>query len=122
MPTNFLLPAFAAVPGMPSKASLMQANTLLSIRPQQPPVQETLYDGFDYFHHVIQSPLPLPLPQLTMDRFSTAKAVVQDKAKSGILVARPGDDVAVTTLGTGSAVPSKYRNGMLFYSRVFVKS
>lgn len=24
---------------------------------------------------------------------------------------KPGDDVVVTTLGTGSALPSKYRNG-----------
>lgn len=107
--------SFAAAPGMPSQTSLLRANTLVSIRPRRPPVNETVNEGFDFFHSVILSPTPLPLPDSTMKQFTAAKAAVGDHVKSGLLVARPGDDVIVTTLGTGSAVPSKYRNGTPSY-------
>jgi ribonuclease Z len=41
------------------------------------------------------------------------KAVQAQEQTLGVRPMSPGDDIVVTTLGTGSAVPSKYRNGEL---------
>ena len=40
--------------------------------------------------------------------FETAKEAVS--AEEGSYPAQPGDDVVITSLGTGSAAPGKYRN------------
>ncbi len=42
------------------------------------------------------------------DAFETAKEAVS--AEEGSYPAQPGDDVVITSLGTGSAAPGKYRN------------
>jgi ribonuclease Z len=39
-----------------------------------------------------------------------ARQKVQSDPRSAETTTRPGDDITVTTLGTGSAIPSKYRN------------
>jgi hypothetical protein len=35
-------------------------------------------------------------------------------AEVPVQILQPGDDVIITCLGTGSAMPGKYRNGILF--------
>ena len=53
-----------------------------------------------------------PREKFIHDNFPAAFAPVQ-KAASELpeIPSSPGDDLRVTTLGTGSAVPSVYRNG-----------
>ena len=38
---------------------------------------------------------------------------IKDLVKATHRVPKPGHDVVITTLGTGSALPSKYRNGLI---------
>lgn len=44
-----------------------------------------------------------------MEMYNVVKRVIDEEGPKR--VERKGDDVVVTTLGTGSALPSKYRNG-----------
>nr|ODO03678.1 hypothetical protein L204_00014 [Cryptococcus depauperatus CBS 7855] len=51
----------------------------------------------------------------TMPEYATAcrsarRAVLEDPRNTNSLIPQVGDDLIVTTLGTGSAIPSKYRN------------
>jgi len=39
-----------------------------------------------------------------------ARRNVANDPRSTVTETKPGDDITVTTLGTGSAIPSKYRN------------
>lgn len=39
-----------------------------------------------------------------------ARRNVENDRRSNVTESKPGDDIIVTTLGTGSAIPSKYRN------------
>ena len=43
--------------------------------------------------------------------FKQAKKDMLELGSSRVVEPGPGDDFRITTLGTGSALPSKYRNG-----------
>jgi hypothetical protein len=45
------------------------------------------------------------------DSFAKARKQAAELASTRIAEPGPGDDFRITTLGTGSALPSKYRNG-----------
>jgi hypothetical protein len=45
------------------------------------------------------------------DSFNNAREQISQLTSSHTHEPAPGDDFRVTTLGTGSALPSKYRNG-----------
>ncbi|CUA74010.1 ribonuclease Z [Rhizoctonia solani] len=47
------------------------------------------------------------------DSFTKAREQVSELISSRAHEPTPGDDFRITTLGTGSALPSKYRNGMI---------
>ncbi|CAE6409731.1 unnamed protein product [Rhizoctonia solani] len=49
------------------------------------------------------------------DSFNKARQQISDLMSSHTHDPAPGDDFRVTTLGTGSALPSKYRNGSIFF-------
>jgi len=52
------------------------------------------------------------LPSSTRLSHDSAKHVVKDiLVEHAKLAPKPGDDVVLVPLGTGSAVPSRYRNG-----------
>lgn len=68
-------------------------------------------EEYDRFHPAVTSPAPTPLPPSTLERFSEAKANIETFRRSGRLPTPKGADVKILPLGTGSAIPSKYRNG-----------
>ena len=84
--------------------------------PQAPSVQPTLMSGlpagFDMGRNTTDDELfKQGLTDKSWDKYAQACATVQEEvSKLTPPVEVPGDDVVVTTLGTGSALPSKYRN------------
>ena len=105
----------------------MVGNQIVSMRPFKPPIIETPVQ--DNFHPAIKSNEPVPLPHWTARKFraakqSVARALRRSRSRSRSVGStrsgsesdsapslRGGRDVGVLPLGTGSAVPSKYRNG-----------
>ncbi|KAG6823069.1 hypothetical protein H0H87_001946 [Tephrocybe sp. NHM501043] len=77
------------------------------MRTAGPPV---LRQSIDSFHKTATSSDPPILPQETLDMFTKAKKDVEEHIASGRLCVPVGSEVKVISLGTGSAVPSKYRN------------
>lgn len=62
----------------------------------------------DTFHPALAAREQGTLPNPFADVYNQAKARVAAQPHAD---ASPGSDVVITTLGTGSAMPSKYRNG-----------
>jgi ribonuclease Z len=73
--------------------------------PPTPPTIATS-NHVDTFYPVVETGVKLTpqLARLFEQARDNVKATIQPQP-------RPGDDVVVTTLGTGSSMPSKYRNG-----------
>ncbi|KAF9466199.1 beta-lactamase-like protein [Collybia nuda] len=115
-PETFPIPKFSlaprkkieVVPNLPPNTCLMRSNLLISMRPPAPPVTETC-EG-DLFHEAISSESPIALPALTRERFSASRAGVEDHIASGKVHVPKGADVGIIPLGTGSAIPTKFRN------------
>ncbi|KAH7921559.1 hypothetical protein BV22DRAFT_1038537 [Leucogyrophana mollusca] len=106
---NFVLQAkqdIGTISDLPIHTTAMVTNTLVDIRPPRPPVKEKDAEAHDLFHPSILSTAPLVVPDLTRKRFAEARARVQGRQSP----TGPGGDVIICTLGTGSAIPSKYRN------------
>ena len=91
----------------------MSSNLLIQMRPPAPPVQETFAEGGDLFHPAIssQNTSLRTLPTPTSERFMVAKKNIEDHLTNGTVNVPKGADVGVIPLGTGSAIPTKYRNG-----------
>ena len=118
----------SAVQNLPRSTQPMVANQIVSMRPFKPPIVET--PAKDHFHPAIQSNEPVPLPLWTARKFRAAKKSVASALRRSRSRSRSvgsarsdsgsesdsapslrGRDVGILPLGTGSAVPSKYRNG-----------
>ena len=95
----------------------MPSNLLIQMRPPAPPVQETFAEGGDLFHPAVSSQNTnlRTLPTLTLERFADAKKNVEDHLGTGSVNIPKGAEVGVIPLGTGSAIPTKYRNGWSIY-------
>jgi ribonuclease Z len=90
----------------------MNANTLVRMRPPQPPVLDPVLEGRDPFHPAIASGSGWALPEGTREQFAIAKANVQaHQIARNDRPSKPGDDLVVIPLGTSSATSSRYRNG-----------
>ena len=100
----------AAVIGLPGKAVLAEPNTLLHVRPVRPPVQDELAKEDEFNPLAVAGSLP-ELSGPVMETFAAVKAEVAERMGRGSPASAPGDDVVVTPLGTGSAIPTKMRNG-----------
>lgn len=104
-------------PSLPNNSTLLVPNTVIGMQPAKAPVvgERILKDQ--------QFPLDPSVLDATRERvraewpeFATvidaARARVEEEAAKRVDVKSvPGDDIVITTLGTGSAIPSKYRNG-----------
>ena len=124
---NLLIINVSAIQNLPRSAQPMVGNQIVSMRPFKPPIIETPVQ--DNFHPAIKSNEPVPLPHWTARKFraakqSVARALRRSRSRSRSVGStrsgsesdsapslRGGRDVGVLPLGTGSAVPSKYRNG-----------
>ena len=87
----------------------MTANFCISVRPPGPPKQDPQATRVDLFHPQITSNEPLALSPTILKQYDSAKETAASALASR--ESKPGDDVTVIPLGTGSAVPSIYRNG-----------
>ena len=85
-----------------------------SIRPPREPVVESPYN--EERHKLIRDALYGPgveIPAAMRDAFAEARSrYAAIEATMEDARARPGDDVVVTPLGTSSALPNLYRNGI----------
>jgi ribonuclease Z len=88
----------------------MRANLSVDLHPPRPPAQNLDAEKSDIFHPAVSSNSFLDLPELTRTRFMEAQAAVQSDSGPQ-LEGMPGKDVMICPLGTGSAMPSKFRNG-----------
>ena len=104
-----MLHKIAGLPPSVSVASLQK----IGLRPLAAPVeQESKQDHFHYQVRSAKTIAAVPLEPEIEKAFERAKRQIEQVERSnGPRAPQPGDDVIVTTLGTGSAMPSKYRNG-----------
>ncbi|KAG2355809.1 hypothetical protein BDR07DRAFT_1425171 [Suillus spraguei] len=91
---------------LPSNTDYMRAHTVINIRPPRPPLRDSEAEANDLFHPAALSGEPPSLSDAAKTQFSEARARVDEATIPDII----GKDVTVVTLGTGSAIPSKYRN------------
>ncbi len=108
----------AAITGLPAKAVPAEPNTLLHVRPVRPPVQDELAREDEFNPLVAAGSLP-ELSDSVMEKFAAVKAAVAERMGRDSPAIAPGDDVVITPLGTGSAVPTKMRNGELGAVQVY---
>ncbi|KAG6818817.1 hypothetical protein H0H93_001378 [Arthromyces matolae] len=96
-----------SIPNIPSNSSILAAGQSFNMRNSTCTTAPELRDTF---HKTVTSNKPILLPRETQYLFRNAKANVNDRISSGNVPTPKGSDVKVISLGTGSAVPSKYRN------------
>ncbi|KAI0826548.1 hypothetical protein BC628DRAFT_239357 [Trametes gibbosa] len=100
---------FSSITDLPPKAILSQRNHVVPVRPLRPPeIDDKAKAGeFDGFATTGS------LPELS-DAMRKKFAEVNDRIKIRIgrrsPAAKPGDNIVVTPLGTGSAIPTRSRN------------
>lgn len=88
----------------------MEANIVVSMRPPCPAAVE-IDSGRDRFHPAIRSPELFELPPATLKCFDEARRRIEMFIAAGNAPKPPGGNVGILPLGTGSSLPSKYRNG-----------
>ncbi|KAF9454406.1 hypothetical protein P691DRAFT_717421 [Macrolepiota fuliginosa MF-IS2] len=111
-PQTFPLPKFntsAVTPltnisSLPNKTSIMTANLTASLRPPGPPQLDSSAPD-DRFHSAFTQ--PQPLPEATAAAFEKAKEAI---SRRPVVHKETPSGVTVLPLGTGSAMPTKYRN------------
>jgi ribonuclease Z len=91
---------------LPSNTDCMRAHTMIDVRPPRPPLRDSEAEANDLFHPAVLSGEPPSLSDAARIQFSEARARVDEASVPDVI----GKDVTVVTLGTGSAIPSKYRN------------
>lgn len=91
---------------LPSNTDCMRAHTMIHMRPPRPPLRDPEAEANDLFHPAVLSGEPPSLSDAARIHFSEARAYVEEATVLDAI----GKDVTVVTLGTGSAIPSKYRN------------
>lgn len=105
--------SFVAVTGLPPKTTLSQPNTILHVRPSRPPTQDESARADEFNPLVAAGSLP-ELSDSVKGRFAAVTRRVSDRVRRGSPASQPGDDVVITPLGTGSAIPTLTRNGMFW--------
>ncbi|KAI8986907.1 beta-lactamase-like protein [Trametes punicea] len=74
------------------------------------PPNATLAANEDEFNSLAESDALPELSDSVREVFASVKAKVHERMGRGSPAAQPGDDVVITPLGTGSAVPTRLRN------------
>ncbi|KAI0746847.1 beta-lactamase-like protein [Daedaleopsis nitida] len=100
---------FSSVDGLPPKAVLALPDTILRVRPLRPPMPDENAKDDEFNPLAAKGLLPV-LSSSVMEKFAAAKARVSDRVGRNSPASQLGDDVVVTPLGTGSALPTKMRN------------
>ncbi|KAI0372022.1 hypothetical protein BV20DRAFT_964716 [Pilatotrama ljubarskyi] len=111
IPKYSLKPArdFAVVGGLPPKAVLSYRDLQVHVRPPRPPAKDGRTKE-DEFAPIADSDILPELSSSLQEKFTELKAKVNARISRRSPAAQPGDDIVITPLGTGSAVPTKLRN------------
>lgn len=120
-PTIFPVPAHAVVPSppaaMPPNAQQLVPNHLITVYPPKPVsiaedhVKDQIFPTTEAGLAEARVALRQANPEYAAAVDAAQAAIAADAERRGSRPSLPGDDIVVTTLGTGSAIPSKYRNG-----------
>ncbi|KAF6761776.1 tRNA processing endoribonuclease [Ephemerocybe angulata] len=103
------------IPNLPKHTYIMETNTVVPIHPAGKPAKSRQALEKDYFHPVLKrqksdGSIPVDLSKESAQKFEEARQMVEEVKKSMEGVEKkPGDDVVVVPLGTGSAIPGQYR-------------
>ncbi|KAH9941310.1 uncharacterized protein BXZ73DRAFT_42209 [Epithele typhae] len=98
----------SSVPGLPANILPLEVNLHVQIRPTKPPARD---QSKNIFNHLAISGDPVEISERTRKTFGLAQEFVQSRRRPDATPSRlPGGDVVVTTLGTGSAVPTHLRS------------
>lgn len=104
----------ALVPNLPKNAQPLQLDHLIGMHPASPAKVSPTAGSSDEFTPALTAKLASksnarisPDLRKLFEQIQTEVAAEEKLRKK-----RTGDEVIITTLGTGSALPSKYRNGM----------
>ena len=95
----------------------MEPNLRVGIRPHFKPTKEASAEAKDLFHPLLANQtetgeIQVELPQETIDKFRDAREQVAVLGNAMTdAPKRPGEDIVVVPLGTGSAIPGRYRTG-----------
>ncbi|KAI0264706.1 hypothetical protein BC834DRAFT_882205 [Gloeopeniophorella convolvens] len=101
----------ALVPSLPPLTSFMESHAVVDVRPPRLLATDPLLAARDRFHPVVASEMPLELSSETREKFSKAQRVVSSRmAELAGRPPKPGDELVVISLGTNSAISSRYRN------------
>jgi ribonuclease Z len=87
-----------------------------SLRPYIPPTIPPEFVAKDKFHPVIRGERTLGISWELEQRTKAVRNQISQGIKQRENIVMPGAEVGVVTLGTGGSLPSKYRNGLLFFS------
>ena|ERR1700730_3631252 len=101
----------AAVDGLPENILPMHSNIHVEFRPYRRPTEEHQSKS----DPATQDFINVPLSAATLASFAEAKARVEESFRESGPSPHPGQNVTIIPLGTGSAVPSKYRNGKIHF-------
>lgn len=100
----------AVMTGLPPKTSLSRRNLMVHVRPLRSPIADDKAHE-DEFGNLVASGSSPELSDNVRQTFAEVKNLVDARVARNSPRAQPGDDVVVTPLGTGSAIPTRLRNG-----------
>jgi ribonuclease Z len=103
-----------AISNIPTNTHLMASHQKITIRPFFPPVVTSSEENGDRFHPVVCGKDSIQLSERALELYTEAQAKVEELSKDDGLIVPKGANVEIVPLGTGSAVPTKYRNGKVY--------
>ncbi|OJT01745.1 Zinc phosphodiesterase ELAC protein 2 [Trametes pubescens] len=100
---------FSLMTGLPPKTTLSRRNLMVHVRPLRPPIVDDKGHEDEFGSLAASGSLP-ELSDNVRQTFAEIKESVGTRVACKSPRAQPGDDVVVTPLGTGSAIPTRLRN------------
>ena len=104
-----------AIPGLPVNCRPFVTGLDNLLRPYSPPTISPEIVAKDRFHPVIRGERTMGISSELQRRMEAVRNKVSQDVKQRKKNFVPGSEVGVVTLGTGGSLPSKYRNGLLFF-------
>ncbi|KAH9852566.1 hypothetical protein C2E23DRAFT_826150 [Lenzites betulinus] len=99
----------ATVEVLPPKAILSRRNQVVHVRPLRPPEIDDRANP-DEFDSFATSGALQELSESIRQKFAEVNGTIKERVGRRSPSVKPGDDILVTPLGTGSAVPTRSRN------------
>jgi len=104
-----MLTSLSDIPSLPPNVHVMTANLHVPLRPSGL-LQSDNFTLNDRFHPALSGSTFQALPDATIKAFEETKQTV---LRHPLAETQPPSNVKILPLGTGSSIPTKYRNGMM---------